>query len=106
MYDSLGLIKPFVFRIKVLIQMVCRDKLDWNDILNEECWKEQRLISNDAKQVENIEISRWYGDFKGAVEVELYGFSYASVSGYGCCIYISDIVIIFLAAAHLFFFAI
>ena len=36
--------------------MVCRDKLDWNDILNEECWKEQRLISNDAKQVEILKL--------------------------------------------------
>ena len=50
--------------------------------------KEWRLISNDVKQVQDIEISRWYSDFKGAVKVELHGFSDASVSGYGCCIYI------------------
>ena len=37
---------------------------------------------NDVKQAQDIEISRWYG------EVELHGFSDASVSGYGCCIYI------------------
>ena len=35
-----------------------------------------------------MEISDLYGDFKGAVEVELHGFSDASLSGYGCCIYI------------------
>ena len=73
-YDPLGLINPFVFRLKVLFQMVCREKLDCNDILNEECLKERRLISNDVKKAEDIEISRWYEDFKGAVEVELHGF--------------------------------
>ena len=49
-YDSLGLIDPFVFRLKVLFQMVCKEKLGWNDILSEECLKEWRLISNDVKQ--------------------------------------------------------
>ena len=34
------------------------------------------------------EISRWYGDFKGTVKVESHGFSDASVSSYGCSIYI------------------
>ena len=61
-YDSLGLINPFVFRLKVLFQMVCRENL-WNDILREECLKEWRLISNDVKQAQDIEVSRWYGDF-------------------------------------------
>ena len=87
-YDPLGLINPFVFRLKVLLQMVCREKLGWNDILSEECLKEWRLISNDVKQTQDIEIRRWHGHFKGAVQVKLHGFSDASVSGYGCCIYI------------------
>ena len=57
-------------------------------MLNEECLKEWILISNDVKQKQDLEISRWYGDFKGAVEVELHGFSDASVSSYGFCMYI------------------
>ena len=57
-YVPLGLINPFIFRLKVLFQMVCRQKLGWNDILNEECLKEWRLISNDVKQAQDIEISR------------------------------------------------
>ena len=56
-YVPLGLINPFIFRLKVLFQMVCRQKLGWNDILNEECLKEWRLISNDVKQAQDIEIS-------------------------------------------------
>ena len=88
-YDPFGLINPFIFRLKVLFQILCREKLGWNDILSEECLKEWRLISNDVKQTQDIEINRWYGDFKGAVEVELHGSLDASVSGYGCCIYIT-----------------
>ena len=76
------------FRLKVSFQMVCREKLGWNDMLNEECLKKWRLISNDVKQAQDIEVRRWYGDFKGAVEVELHGFAHASASSYGCCIYI------------------
>ena len=50
--------------------------------------KKWRLISNDVQQTQNIEISCWYGDFKGAVEVALLCFSDASVSGCSCCTYI------------------
>ena len=86
--DALGLVNPFIFRLTILFQMVLREKLGWNDILNEECLKEWRLISNDVKQAKDIEIYRWYGDFKGTVEVALHDFAGASVSGYGCCMYI------------------
>ena len=64
--------------------------------------KEWRLISNDVKQVQDIEISCWYGDFKGAVEAELHDFSDASVLGYGCCI--SGIVTIIIATTNPLFF--
>ena len=37
--------------------------------------------------MQDIKVSCWYGHFKGAIEVELYGFYDASVSGYSCCIY-------------------
>ena len=69
--------------------MMCREKLGFNDMLSEECLKEQNLISNDVKQAQDIKISRSYGDFEGAVKVELHGFSATSVSGYGCCTYIN-----------------
>ena len=87
-FNPLGLIKPFVFCLKILFQMVCREKFVWNDILSEECLKKWHLTLNGVKQAHDTEISRWYGDFKGAVKVELHGFLDASVSGYGCCIYI------------------
>ena len=87
-YDPFGLIDPFVFRLKFLFQILCREKSGWNDILSERCLTKWRLISNDVKQVQDIEISRGYGGFKGDVKVELHGFSNASVSGDGCCIYI------------------
>ena len=79
-YNPLGIINPFVIHLKVLFQMVCREKLGQNDILSEDCLKEWHLISNDIKQVQNIEISHWYGDFKGAVKVEVHGLLEASVS--------------------------
>ena len=38
--------------------------------------------------MQDIEISCWYGDFNSDAEVVLHGFSDASASSYGCCIYI------------------
>ena len=35
-YNPLGLTNPFAFRLEVLFQMVCREKLGWIDILSEE----------------------------------------------------------------------
>ena len=105
-YDPSLRICPFVFPLKVLIQKVCREKLGWNDILSEECLKELRLISNDGKLPQDIEIIRWYGDFKATVEVELHGFSDASMSGYGYCIYIRYCLSTYSYIASSVFFAI
>ena len=64
--------------------MMCREKLGWNDILSEERLKEWRLISNDVKQAQDIEINRWYGDFKAAVKVELHVFVFFCFFWFNC----------------------
>ena len=32
-YDSLGLIAPITARIKTIFQILCKDKLNWDDII-------------------------------------------------------------------------
>ena len=35
-YDPLGFISPVTARVKVLFQMLCKNKLDWNEQVSED----------------------------------------------------------------------
>ena len=35
-YDPLGFISPFVLRAKIILQQLCRQKLDWDEGIPEE----------------------------------------------------------------------
>ena len=52
------------------------------------CLKEWCLILNDVKQAQDVKISRWYGNFKVDIDVQLHGFSDATPSAYDYCIHI------------------
>ena len=87
-YDPLGLINPFVFRLKVLFQQVCVAKVLWDVQLSGSSLQDWQSTLHDLTGCFDIVVPRWYGDFYGDVKVELHGFSDASLKGYGCCVYL------------------
>ena len=64
--------------------------------------KEWHLISNDVKQAHDIEVRRWYGDFKGALTLSCM-VSRTLVYHVTVAAYISGVVTI-IATTHFLFF--
>ena len=64
--------------------------------------KEWHLISNNVKQVHDIEVRRWYGDFKGALKLSCM-VSRTLVYHVTVAAYISGVVTI-IATTHFLFF--
>ena len=102
-YDHLGLINPFVLRLKVLFQIVCREASGWNDMLSEERLKEWCLISNDAKQAHDAEIVVGIVILKVLLKLS-YMVSQTLVYQVTVAANISDIVTIIIATPYLLSF--
>ena len=83
----MGLINPFVFKLKVLFQNSCIAKLGWDDELVDELLVERSRILKGLHECCEVDLSRWYGDSVGLLSVELHGFCDASQKGFGCCVY-------------------
>ena len=95
-YDPLGLIQPFIVRLKLLFQELCLIKCGWDDLLNENFKRKYYSIINDMKNVEEINIDRCYcltRIYDPFVEITLHGFSDASEKAYGCCIYLKFVTV-------------
>ena len=87
----MGLINPIVVAFKVFFQKLCKEKLDWDEKLPEKFQKEWQCLIKNLDGIDNLKFDRCYGipNKKDIVSVELHGFSDASESAYGACIYIS-----------------
>ena len=89
-YDPLGFVAPFIPSAKLILQDLCRLKLDWdNKIPNEilDCW--QAWLS-DLPQLENLAIERCLkpSTKQEVTSTQLHHFSDASQQGYGAVSYL------------------
>jgi hypothetical protein len=86
LFDPLAFIAPYVMKAKLLIQMLCRKGVGWDDPLGEdECaqWKRGR---DDFSKLSEIRVNRcfqpaYFGDI-AIVEIQLHLFSDASRVGF------------------------
>ena len=63
-------------------------KLLWEYCLVDKLLFEWKTILRDLNVSDGVKLFRWYGDYRRSVEVELHGFTDASLKGYGCCMYV------------------
>lgn len=91
-FDPLGLIAPYVLKAKLLllILMISRKRLGWDDPLQEadkEQWKHwlNDLPKLQEKQVDHCFKPKRFGEVK---EVQLHLFSDASCQGYAAIVYL------------------
>lgn len=91
-YDSLGLISPFILVGKQILQEMCRNQIDWDSPIPDTLstrWEKWRI---DLQQFQNlhVEVARCLKpkDFGKVITAELHHFSDASTMGYGQCSYI------------------
>ena len=91
-YDPLGFVTPFVLPAKIILQDLCRMKLDWDDSVTGEPlfrWKKWLM---DLPKLDSFKIPRCVkpAGFK-SVSNQLHHFSDASEKGYGAVTYMRQI---------------
>ena len=67
-FDPLGFLAPCVIRMKVLMQLVCLKKLDWDDpidsLMTEECYTFcDELLSSNSLQIKSRTVSTTKSSF-------------------------------------------
>ena len=89
-YDPPGLGAPFLLKGRLIIQQLCRDRLGWDEPIDEKSSHEWLKWKNTLVAMENINIPRCYKptDFSHIVEYTLHHFSDASETGYGQASYL------------------
>jgi hypothetical protein len=91
-FDPLGMLSPFVVKMKYLFQVICQEKKDWDEPLNGDLLKEWNTIVNELPSLNAIRISRCYFLLHiRPVKTELHAFSDASNKAYAAVIYMRSI---------------
>ena len=89
LFDPLGLLSPFVIRLKILFKCLCTVKVNWDESLQGEVLTKWKSIVNEMESLNYVKVPRCY--FKKCsrpVEFQLHGFSDASAEAYGAVVYL------------------
>ncbi len=98
--DPLGMLSPFVVKMKylfqvmfqVMFQVICQEKKDWDKRLNGDLLKEWNTIVNELPLLNSIRICRCYFLLHiHPVKTELHAFSNISNKAYAAVIYMRSI---------------
>ncbi|GFX68474.1 uncharacterized protein TNCV_2004881 [Trichonephila clavipes] len=85
-FDPVGLMAPVISKAKIFLQRLWRSKLEWNDLLPAEEYREWQQFLVSLENINNIEIPRLI--FVAFPEViEIHGFADASERCYGAAVY-------------------
>ena len=89
-YDPLGFIAPFVLPAKLILQDLCKKKLDWDDLIPEDDLKRWQTWLDELPKLEQFHIERCFKprDFGEVVLHQLHIFSDASQLAYGSAVYL------------------
>ena len=80
----MGLIQPIIIGLKVLMQNICKQKLDWEEMLSQTLGSKLRSTETHHR----FEIGN---STNPVIKRELHSFCNANLKGYGACIYVKTI---------------
>ena len=89
-YDPLGFIAPVILVGKIILQDMCRDHADWDDILPDSLKSRWEKWRNSLFHLGTLHVNRCFKppNFGEVKEAQLHHFSDASLDGYGQCSYL------------------
>ena len=89
-YDPLGFLAPVLLEGKRLLQMLCRDKIDWDDPVSDHVRSRWEKWVSELLHVGSLSVPRCYkpANFGNVTNVQFHHFSDASNKGYGQCSYL------------------
>ncbi|GFW23538.1 uncharacterized protein TNCV_3806351 [Trichonephila clavipes] len=85
-FDPVGLMTPVISKAKIFLQRLWRSKLEWNDLLPAEEYREWQQFLVSLQNINNIEIPRRILVAFPEV-IEIHGFADASEWCYGAAVY-------------------
>ena len=90
LFEPLGFIAPFVMKAKLLLQELCRKKLEWDSVTDEQERVQWLRWLEDLPKLQVLHIERCVKskDFGGTKSVQLHIFSDGSRVGYGAVAYL------------------
>ena len=90
LYDPLGLLSPLFTTIKVIIQELCKLKVDWDEPLTDNLKSRYLDWLIDLESVESFSIERCYfHDIDGdVISVQIHGFGDSSEAAYAAVVYL------------------
>ncbi|XP_065909767.1 uncharacterized protein [Dysidea avara] len=60
LFDPLGLFSPIIIAAKILFQILCKDKVDWDQTLTEPSLTKWEQFTNDLDVMSQINVPRYY----------------------------------------------
>lgn len=91
LFDPLGFVSPVIVLAKLLMQRMWRSKVGWDEPVERAIEDQWSKLMGALSSINLIKIPR-HVTVSGAVSYELHGFSDASQSAYGACVYIRSIL--------------
>ena len=74
LYDPLGLLNPYIVKLKSLFQKVCKLGISWDQTISQELVCEWEKIFEDNMNCSVAIIKKWKANLAHARKLELHGF--------------------------------
>ncbi|XP_055920880.1 uncharacterized protein LOC129952352 [Eupeodes corollae] len=88
LFDPLGWIAPCIIKAKIIMQQLWLKGLSWDDKIPVELQQEWLSFQEELDILEDIHIPRWINTQTDIKQIELHGFSDASIKAYGAVVYL------------------
>ena len=88
-YDPLGLILPITTRVKIIFQLLCQDKRDWDEAVPADISVTWNKFLSELHSVNSVRIARYtFSEIKHDFHsVQLHGFADSSQKAYAAVVY-------------------
>ncbi|UYV73041.1 hypothetical protein LAZ67_10001650 [Cordylochernes scorpioides] len=87
-FDPIGWLSPVIIRLKILLQSLWKQKLNWDDPLPDTLCSQWKKIGKELSVLNKIQIPRYFSCRGALLSVELHGFCDSSEVAYAAVFYI------------------
>jgi hypothetical protein len=87
-FDPLGFLSPFTIKLKILFQVMCLDKIDWDGELQGDARKQWNALISELEFLKTVRVPRcYYLSNQNRLTTQIHGFSDASERAIGAVVY-------------------
>ncbi|UYV71900.1 hypothetical protein LAZ67_9000991, partial [Cordylochernes scorpioides] len=87
-FDPIGWLSPVIIRLKILLQSLWKQQLNWDDPLPDTLCSQWKKIEKELSVLNKIQIPRYFSCRGALLSVELHGFCDSSEVAYAAVFYI------------------